>query len=229
MKDLKVYTVSRNEPSSSLGSIVLLHGYGASGRDLMGLADYPGLSDLNLNWHFIEAPLSPPELAAFGGRAWFNLSMQSFMQSAQSKDFSGFYKLESKEFDQSIEALKQTIWNLNLDQEKKNFVGGFSQGAMVSAHLFFDDLDLWSGAVLMSGAPFQHFKWQKNNNSEKKSVFQSHGHNDPVLPMVCGEDLNKFLKENNTEIKTSWFNGGHEIPMSCLSDLNQFLNDNIKS
>ncbi len=220
MKDLKVFKVESE--NNSAGSITLLHGYGANGKDLIGIATFPEFKDLNFDWYFLEAPLSPPELAAFGGRAWFNLSMQNFMNNMSSNNFEDFYKLESNEFTQSFESIKQSLWNLELESDKKHFIGGFSQGAMMAAHIFFENMPAWSGAVLMSGAPFQHMNWNKNS-SPSKPIFQSHGYNDPVLPVKCGEDLTKYLKANNSDVTSSWFNGGHEIPLKALMDMKAFL------
>ena len=71
-------TVRWFEPTGKpQGIVVFCHGYGASGTDLVGLAAElahvrPELGE-GLVWAFPEAPLSPPELAIFGGRAWWPL------------------------------------------------------------------------------------------------------------------------------------------------------------
>src|SRR5947208_2540362 len=54
--------------------VVLLHGYGAPGDDLVPLAqalDVPS----EVRFVFPEAPLMPEELAAYGGRAWWPIDM----------------------------------------------------------------------------------------------------------------------------------------------------------
>ena len=112
----------------------MLHGYGANGKDLVGLSQVPELSKLDLNWYFLEAPLSPPELAMFGGRAWFSLTLSSFNPNMNADALEKFYAMETSEFKDSLQAIKDSIWDLDL--KGKTYIGGFSQGAMMASNIF---------------------------------------------------------------------------------------------
>lgn len=215
MNQLKCYSVKGLKENPN---IILLHGYGANGQDLVGLAHYPALKKLNLNWYFLEAPLSPPELAAFGGRAWFNLTLSSFTQQMSSQNFSAFYNTKPKELEQSLNLINETLWSLNL--EGTTYIGGFSQGAMMAANLFFNDLNTYAGLVALSGAPLQNKNWKEASD---KKAFLSHGVQDAVLPFQCGKDFEKELKKQKLQLKTEWFQGGHEIPPQVLQNLANFL------
>ena len=131
MKNLKCYSVDGGSKDSL--NFVLLHGYGANGKDLVGLSQQEELKSLNANWFFIEAPLSPPELSMFGGKAWFSLTLSSLGPQAKMSDF---YDQENKEIDESFELLQSTLWDLEINL-KNTFIGGFSQGAMMASKLFF--------------------------------------------------------------------------------------------
>jgi phospholipase/carboxylesterase len=215
-KNLKTYFV---ENDSSKPTIIMLHGYGANGRDLAGLASYPAISKLDHNWVFIEAPLSPPELAAFGGFAWFNLTLSSFGPNMSAKTLEEFYGMTTDEFKQSLEAVESTIWDLDLKGDV--FVGGFSQGAMMAANVFFKSPHQYKGLIAMSGAPLNFKAWAEL--SEPKKIFISHGEQDPVLPVKCGKDLLQKVLEKRGLAEEHWFSGGHEIPPSVLNKLAQFL------
>lgn len=215
-EQLKVYQVD-GDPNNA--SVVMLHGYGANGRDLMGITQVPELRNLDLNWYFLEAPLDPPELQAFGGKAWFSLTLSSFNPNMNPEALEKFYNMETSEFKQSMQLIKDTVWDLDLKGDV--FMGGFSQGAMMAANVFMSDINSYAGLIAMSGAPLNYKNWKATD--ESKPVFISHGEQDPVLPFKCGADLDEKIKDSQLKIKTHWFQGGHEIPMSLLKELGSFL------
>lgn len=220
---LKIY---KNETSHEIdANIVMLHGYGANGRDLMGISQIPHFQKSNYNWYFPEAPLSPPELAAFGGRAWFNLSLQSFIECMETRNFEKFYQADNQEFSTSLDLITESIWDLDL--KGKKLIGGFSQGAMMAAQMFFRDPSAFDGLVLFSGAPFQYKLWKNSTDLERKFTFLSHGAKDPVIPPLCGHDFETKLKEMGLPADLMLFSGGHEIPLEVISSfakrLEQFI------
>ena len=217
MSELKVFKVEHSDDKEAT-NIILLHGYGASGRDLMGIAQYPELESLNANWYFLEAPLAPPELQMFGGLAWFNLTLSSFGPNLSKEDLEKFFLMENAELSNSLKLIQNAIWNLNLNL-KNTFIGGFSQGAMMATRAFFDEPEAFKGLISMSGAPVQHDKWKSSTDSLK--IFISHGQQDPVLPFACAENLLAKVKTFNP--KHVWFNGGHEIPPKVLNELSHWL------
>ncbi len=212
---LRVYKTETNPENDS---VIMLHGYGANGRDLAGLAQFPELSKLKLNWYFLEAPLSPPELAMFGGRAWFSLTLSSFNPNMNPEALEKFYSMKSPEFKDSLQLIKDAIWDLEL--KGKTYVGGFSQGAMMAANCFMSDPKSYEGLITLSGAPLNFKNW-KTTSGQK--AFVSHGEQDPVLPFKCGTDLSAKLKESGLSVQQNWFKGGHEIPPTVLTKLSQFL------
>lgn len=214
--NLKTFKVENNPNNPS---IVMLHGYGANGRDLAGLASYSALSNLEYNWYFLEAPLSPPELAAFGGRAWFSLTLSSFGPNMNAETLEKFYSMMPTEYKKSLEQIETTVWDLDLKGDV--FMGGFSQGAMMAANCFFKSPEHYKGLITMSGAPLNFKNWKEL--SELKKVFISHGEQDPVLPFKCGKDLAQKLSDSKAVVEENWFQGGHDIPPSVLNNLAGFL------
>jgi len=215
MSELKCYTVLDGDKDSL--NFVFLHGYGANGRDLVGLSQNPSLKKLKANWYFLEAPLSPPELSMFGGKAWFSITLSSLGPDAKMTDF---YDQEHKEIDDSFSLVKSALWNLDMNL-KNTYIGGFSQGAMMATKVFFDDPSDFKGLISLSGAPLHRKKWSLDKAKESQKVFLSHGMQDPVLKFQCAEDLNKEII--GLDKKTHWFNGQHEIPEKVLTDLASFI------
>ena len=217
MNPLKVYNV-KNSNDKEATNIIILHGYGANGKDLVGLAQYPEFEDLKANWYFLEAPLAPPELLMYGGLAWFNLTLSSFGPNLSKEDLEKFYLMDNKELSDSLKLIQNAVWDLNLNS-KNTFIGGFSQGAMMATRAFFDEPENFKGLISLSGAPVQHNKWKTSEKPLK--IFMSHGQQDPVLPFACAESL--LNKLSNFSPKHVWFNGGHEIPPKVLNELSDWL------
>ncbi len=220
MSPLKHYKVETTKDAKI--NFVFLHGYGANGRDLVGLSQHPVLKNLEANWYFLEAPLSPPELAMFGGRAWFSITFSSLGPNA---DLSEFYDQEHKEIDSSFSQIKECLWDLNIDL-KNTYIGGFSQGAAMASKVFFDDLKGFKGLISLSGAALHRKKWNINTSNTadletKQKVFLSHGKEDTVLPFRCATDLDESIL--GFDKKTVWFRGGHEIPPYVLDELSSFV------
>lgn len=213
---LKVYHIENNKLNPN---VIMLHGYGANGRDLVGLCQTPELAALDFNWYFLEAPISPPDLAMFGGLAWFSLSLSSFNPHMNDEALNKFYAMTSTEFEDSLQKVKDSIWDLNL--KSPTYIGGFSQGAMMAANAFMSDPESYAGLIALSGAPLNFANWRSTESAKK--VFISHGEQDPVLPFKCGTDLNAHLQEKGLTATTSWFQGGHEIPEGVLKELGAFL------
>ena len=232
MSNLKCYRVENGSRDEDRGkgkgkdkdenkgplNFVFLHGYGANGRDLVNLSQQEDLKALNANWYFFEAPLSPPELAMFGGRAWFNLTLLSL--GGLEADGKDFYDQENQEIEDSFTQLKNSLWELNLNLEN-TLIGGFSQGAMMASKLFFESPKNYRGFISFSGAPIHRKKWNLKEVNPKQKVFLSHGIQDPVVPFQCAKDLDKEIEGFNK--KTHWFNGQHEIPHQVLKDLAYFI------
>ena len=215
MSNLKCFSVEDGTKESI--NFIFLHGYGANGRDLVGISQHENLKSKNANWYFLEAPLAPPELAMFGGYAWFNITLSSLGPQAKMSDF---YDQTNNEIEDSFQKLKNSIWDLNLNL-RNTFIGGFSQGAMMASKLFFESPNDYKGLVSFSGAPLHRKKWNLSEANKTKKVFLSHGMQDPVLPFQCAKDLDEEIKGFNK--KTHWFNGQHEIPYQVLTDLGDFI------
>ncbi len=87
--DLTCRIVRPTDGQSPTGVVVLCHGFGAPGDDLVGLADTfvrlnPALSD-RIQFVFPEAPLTIPEVP--GGRAWWPIDMMQMQMAMMAGEF----------------------------------------------------------------------------------------------------------------------------------------------
>lgn len=122
--------------------VVLLHGYGADGRDLIGLAGELGRA---LPAAAFVAPDAPePCLIHAAGRQWFPIpSMDGSTEAAAAHSF----------------GTAEILLNRFLDEEARRFaleanrmaLLGFSQGAMMALHVGYRRAEAMAGIVGISG------------------------------------------------------------------------------
>jgi phospholipase/carboxylesterase len=206
--------------------VVLMHGFGAPGTDLVGLwrvLDVPS----SVRFAFPEAPHEMPGMP--GARAWwmvdFARAEQAMAQGPKSyaTDVPPGMEDATDRIVQMIEAMQD---ELGVPSERL-IVGGFSQGSMAACNAVFTRNVRSGGLVVLSGTPVNLEAWKAGMRSKPEiPVFQSHGTQDPLLSFQAAEQLRDEMRE--TGLSTEWvpFRGGHEIPRPVLEGLGRFLTTN---
>jgi len=203
--------------------VVLMHGFGAPGTDLIGLwrvLDVPR----NVRFAFPEAPVEIPGL--FGARAWWMLDLARAEQAMADGPRSYAQEIPpgmEDATDQVVEMLEALQHELAVQSERL-IVGGFSQGSMAACNAVFTRNVTPGGLVILSGTPVNLETWKAGMALKPEvPVFQSHGQNDPLLSFQAAEQLRDEMCDAG--LSTEWvpFRGGHEIPMPVLEALGRFL------
>lgn len=205
--------------------VVLCHGFGAPGTDLVPLGDALSVPP-EVRFVFPEAPL---DLGAefFGGRAWWLIDMMKLQMALAS----GALRDLSHEVPNGLEEATEQLDGF-LDEIEKRLgvsgdqlvLGGFSQGAMVSTNLLLRRRRRVAGLVVLSGTLLAEHEWTPAMPSRRRlPVFMSHGRFDPILPFLLAEELRTRFTEAGLEVDWCPFGGQHEIPMSVLAGLGRFL------
>jgi phospholipase/carboxylesterase len=151
-------------PASHL--VVLVHGYGSDGNDLIGLA--PHWQDL-LPGAAFAAPNAPDPVADSSGFQWFPIS-----------------RIDPQEMLKGVEAagpaleqfLDEELARLSLPPEKLMLVG-FSQGTMLSLHVGLRRAVPPAAIVGLSGL----LAGPVPKRADGPPVFLAHGDADPVIPV----------------------------------------------
>tara|TARA_B100002019_G_C21266923_1_gene599917 strand:- start:2597 stop:3238 length:642 start_codon:yes stop_codon:yes gene_type:complete len=189
--------------------IFLLHGYGSNEVDLFNFKD---LFDEN---EFIISLRAPIKLFD-NGFGWFNLNLEN-------NDIESI--LDNLQIKNSLNLLKKTIdyFIKKYSLKGNKTILGFSQGAIISWSLIFDNYINFDRLVSLSG--FINFNYKINLNPEIKKIkcFVSHGINDMVIPIELSRKTKAFLKENNFNIEYKEYNEGHTINEQNLNDLFNWL------
>ena len=205
--------------------VILLHGFGAPGDDLVPLAEVLDLP-AGTRWLFPEAPLSLS--MGFGdSRAWWMIDMariQADRAAGRVRDLSlEIPKGLALARERLLTFLKELPNQLPIEY-KKTVIGGFSQGAMLTCDAVLQTGHPFAGLVQLSGNLLAQPVW--GPLMPKRTglpVFQSHGTQDEILPYAGAERLRDALSQSGLAVDWHSFRGGHEIPESVLKALNIFL------
>jgi phospholipase/carboxylesterase len=205
--------------------VVLLHGFGAPGNDLVPLA-----AALNVptgtRCVFPEGPLS----LSFGpgdARAWWLIDMARMtadQAAGRERDLSqDIPKGLAPARETMLAFLKEVEHTFDADP-RKTILGGFSQGAMLSCDVMLHSDRPYAGLVQLSSNVLAQPLWVPLMPKRKGlPVFQSHGTQDQILPYVGAERLRDTLTHAGLSVAWHSFRGGHEIPRSVLQRLGPFI------
>lgn len=191
--------------------ILILHGYGGKAQNLTSLASYD-LKGTQPTWIFPSGPLEIPFSKNYVGRAWFALDHSDNIETTILPALS-----------ESGKQMIKFIQALNIPASKL-FIGGFSQGAILSCEVAFHLPQKIGGLLLLSGTLVNKAEWEKAASSQSGvPFFLSHGINDQVLPLSGAIGLEQLLLHAGLKGKLFEFPGAHAIPPEVMQGAFQFL------
>jgi phospholipase/carboxylesterase len=204
--------------------VVLLHGFGAPGDDLVSLwrtiAAPPGT-----RFVFPEAPIDLG--AAYGGgRAWWWIDMESLVRrraSGEKRDIDAVPEgLEAAR--RQVETMLDAVENELRPRAGQLVLGGFSQGAMLALDVALRSSRTLAGLVLLSCTHLAAREWAERMDARRGTpIFMSHGREDELLPFSVAEGLRDALLSHGIAVEWVAFRGGHGIAPEVLDGLGAFL------
>jgi len=204
-------------------AVVLLHGWGAPGDDLVPLGSEIA-APTGTRFVFPEAPLSLQ--MGFGeSRGWWMLDIERRQREIAAGRASDLSREVPKGLDEARAKVIAMLDELERRLGAKQIVlGGFSQGAMLACDVALHSGRTLAGLVMLSGTLLASDEWTPLMQKRKGlKVFQSHGSLDPLLPSFMAEQLRDLLMQAGLSVEWVGFRGGHEIPGVVLDRLGVFL------
>jgi phospholipase/carboxylesterase len=208
--------------------LVLLHGFGAPGTDLVPLFRALRVSP-EVRFVFPAAPLvlDPRARAGFEPRAWWMIDMLRLQSAGTGADAMKLAQETPAGLAEAREAVRAMLAALESELDapiEKVVLGGFSQGAMLACDTTLRSERAPAGLVLLSGAPICEPEWRALAPERKGlRVLQSHGRADPILPYAGAEWLRDLLRSGGLDVEFVTFSGGHGIPDGVLERLGAFV------
>ncbi|HYV45863.1 MAG TPA: alpha/beta fold hydrolase [Myxococcaceae bacterium] len=225
-------TVAQSTQDAPRGLVVLCHGFGATGEDLVSLA--PELVKLQpaleqARFVFPAAPISLGFTGMGEGLAWWNIDFEELV-ARQREGLAGIQKLHERApegLSQSRRMLREAVdvacrqANLPL---ARVVLGGFSQGAMLATDVSLRLEEAPAGLCILSGTLIAEPEWRRLAPARAGlPVFQSHGTQDPLLPFSSAEALRDLLKGAGLAVDFHPFDDQHTIPYELLAPLAEYL------
>jgi len=208
-------------------AVVLMHGFGAPGTDLVPL------------WRVLRAPRgtrflfpeAPLEMAmGFGeSRAWWMIDMIALelaIRTGVPRDMTQQVPEGLPEARAMVRAMLDEATTALSIPDGKLVLGGFSQGAMLALDAALHDPRPLAGAVLLSTTLLAENEWVPRMLTRRGlRVLQSHGERDELLNVAFAERLRDLLREAGLDVRWVPFRGGHEIPPNVIDELGAFLTE----
>ncbi len=193
-------------------AVVLLHGYGARGDDLVDFANRLVVDVPRTLFVIPSAPLTN----SFGrGRAWFE-------PPASAIDGSDARREAQREIDDARDRLEGVIDTLRGRgiAPGRVIVAGFSQGAMMSLDVALRGEEPVRGVGFLSGGALPGWNLER---ARGLAVFASHGTRDDILAFDDAERLRARLEGAGADVEWTSFEGGHGIPPAVREGFAQWL------
>jgi phospholipase/carboxylesterase len=205
--------------------VILLHGFGAPGDDLVPLADVLD-APAGTRWLFPEGPLSL-DWGIGDSRAWWIIDfarLQEDRAAGRFRDLAGEIPQGLALARERLQSFfKELSGKLPVDF-RRTIIGGFSQGAMLTCDVVLHTDYPFAGLVQLSGNLLAESVWRPLASRRKGlQVFQSHGIHDDILPHIGAERLRDLLTQAGLLVEWHSFQGGHEIPEVVIRKLGGFL------
>jgi phospholipase/carboxylesterase len=201
-------------PDDAALTVVLLHGFGAPGDDLvpLGSALAPVLP-ARVRFVFPAAPIALGGM--YGpGRAWWRIDLEELDREMRA----GRLRDRRNDVPPELAAARAAMTEL-LDSLPAGRVvlGGFSQGAMLALDVALHRDPPPAGLVLMSGTLLAASEWTPRlPRLAGVPSAMSHGRHDPLLPFAIADELCGKLVAAGARVEWEPFDGGHEIPPPVL-------------
>ena len=200
-------------------AVVLLHGWGASGDDLVSLA-----GELARPRARFFVPAAP--LAEGTGRAWWHLDENRPAHAFDGQMPEGYQpRLQVRTVRSGVQRLLRTIRNRYAPDVL--VLGGFSQGAMLSLDVALAADPPVDRVAILSGSLLADSLDGLRASRRAPPMFMSHGRQDGMLPFAGSEQAKRTLECHGCAVTWHPFEGGHEIPPAVVEHLKRFLFDEV--
>jgi phospholipase/carboxylesterase len=223
-------TTAKNAERPPL-TVVLMHGYGAPGDDLVSLAEAIE-APAGTTFLFPEAP-SPLAAAGMLGlmgeaRAWWPIDVGRFQRAMMRGSLDELMEEEvPAEMGAATEGVVAMLDALERETGpggSRVVLGGFSQGSMLALDVALRTKRAFAGLALLSSTLLARSEWVPLMEARKGlAVFQSHGTEDMILPYPIAEALRDALAASGLDVRFTSFVDGHGIPPKVTRELGLWL------
>lgn len=206
-------TYLANEPQAKIAHppvVILLHGFGSNEADLFGLK---GIFPKDFLVISARAPITVQD----GAYQWY-----------RNENINGKPDGNQADLDKArlkIVQLLQYVRQKYHTDASRTFLGGFSQGAIMSYEVALTHPGLLKGILVFSGRILPSLRpiaqWK---NQDKLNIFIGHGDADDRIPSAAAVDADQYLKDHKITASFHTYPGmAHSISDAELQDVQDWL------
>lgn len=200
--------------------LVLLHGFASSPQEWL-----PFVATIRRPpaTHLVF-PEGPDVQADGRGRGWWPLDLASHRDGTGLPDLSRTRPAGLAAAAARVETLLEEITTRVGGRPGDVVLGGFSQGAMVSAEIAFRSDTPLKALILLAPTVIDEPSWRDGIPLRRGlPVFIAHGRQDEVLPFSASARLAETLRTAGLTVTWVPFDGAHDIPRPIVDALSEFL------
>ncbi|WP_295672051.1 hypothetical protein [uncultured Mucilaginibacter sp.] len=199
------YLVNELQPAAGKKkALILMHGVGGNEQNMFNLSGYFP-DDLLL------VSARGPNTLGSGRYAWFEV------------DFStGNPVIKEQQEAESRDLIRQFIRQVKQKYTLEDvYLGGFSQGAIMSCSVGLTAPETVKGIIAMSGRILQQIRpsVQPNPVLAGLNIFVAHGLHDSVLPIAYGREAKTYLESLNVRLTYHEYPIAHQITAEEMADV----------
>lgn len=217
-------------------AVILCHGFGAPGNDLVPIGGELQRTDADIRqsvrFYFPAAPIDLAPAGLPGGRAWWPINMDELVRISESGRWEDVRRampaglVEARERLLALVAAVQAETGLPLS---RIVLGGFSQGAMLASDVALQLPETPAGLIVASGTLLSQEDWsERAKQFNGLRVIQGHGRQDPLLPFAGAVALRDLLIAAGHQVEFLPFDGGHTIDFSLLTAASRRLAELVR-
>ena len=195
-------------PKNHYPIVVLMHGFGASSKDLAPLAS--AIHSTGYIYAFPQAPIEMRMGVGGFGYAWAPISGEGIDESINNSK-----NLINKFLDQLVK--------LYGDEDTKLVLGGFSQGAMMALEVGLKRRDLICGIISCSGWIHASQTDNEPDSNNQQEIFIGHGSLDDIVPIQKSIEAMDKLSSIGYSTQFREYDIAHEISQIEISDISEWL------
>ncbi len=186
--------------------LILLHGYGSNEKDLFSFAEH--LDDRLM----VICPRAPKDLGP-NKYKWYSLN-----PSETELRYDGAEVLQTSK--NIMTFVDEVITNYKIDP-KRVYIGGFSQGAILTLGTGLLNSEKIAGVICLSGHLYPEFAEQipLTQGLNGLSIFISHGRQDKVLAFPKMDRDAAYLKIKGIDVTARFYDSAHNISQENFRDM----------
>lgn len=202
--------------SSQRGSVIWMHGLGASNHDFDDL-----IPELELPFLRFVFPAAPVRAVTINGGmpmpAWYDILTFDDPPLREAAD-------DVRSVTQDIGALIQREMDRGVPSNRI-VLAGFSQGGAMALHVGLRDARELAGIMVLSGYMVlpQTFADERSLANAKTPVFMAHGTQDPVVPLALYRAAAATLRAADYRLETHEYGMGHNLCLPEVADIRRWL------